>query len=135
MYEQQPQPNYATQPQYAAPAHVVGDRKQVDWRLMGAYIVAALGVGCAIVCLWFLSSFKQVYAAQMAQTNRALATARAVQAKSTSNINDLSGRLSTAENQLVLIAPYVMVCQQYLTGPSGGPETFSFPCTDKKVGS
>jgi hypothetical protein len=133
MYE--PQPNYATQPQYAAPAHVVDNRKQPDWRLIGAYIIAAFGVGCAVVCLYMLTSFKQVYATQMTKVNHAVTSVQTAQAKDVRNISDLSGQISTAEAQLVLISPYSMVCQQYLTGPNGGPETFSFPCTDKKVGS
>jgi hypothetical protein len=134
MYEQ-PQPNYATQPHYPAPAHIVGGRKQADWRLIGAYIIAAFGVGCAVVCLWLLSSFKQGYASQMAQMNHALATARTAQSKNASAINNLSGRVSGAEAQLILLTPYTMTCSQYLTGPNGGPDTFVFPCAEKKPGS
>ena len=133
MYEQQP--DYTTQPHYAAPAHVVGDRRQADWRLIGAYIIAAFGVGCAIVCLWLLSSFKQVYASQMAQMNHALATARTAQAKNASTIKNLSGWISSAEAELLLLSPYGMVCSTYLTGPSGGPATFWFPCSAQKPGS
>jgi hypothetical protein len=131
MYEQ-PQPNYTTQPHYAAPAHIAPDRKQLDWRLIGAYIIAAFGVGCAVVCLWLLTSFKQVYAAQLAQTNHALATARTAQAKNASNITGLSGRLSSAEAELIVLSPYSMICSTYLTGPSGGPATFWFPCSASK---
>jgi uncharacterized protein DUF5753 len=127
MYEQ-PQPNYTTQPHYAAPLHVVGDRKQVDWRLIGAYIIAAFGLGAALVCLWLLSSFKQVYASQMTQVNHAVTSDRTAQTKNASTINNLSGRVSTAEAQMVLLTPYDLVCSQYLTGPNGGPSTFTFPC-------
>jgi hypothetical protein len=134
MYDQ-PQPNYATQPHYAAPSHVVGDRKQVDWRLIGAYIIAAFGVGCAVICLWLLSSFKQVYAAQMTKMNHAITSAQQAQAKSAKNISDLSGRISTAEGELILFTPYNSTCSQYLTGPNGGPDTFVFPCAEKKPGS
>ena len=134
MYEQ-PQPNYATQPHYPAPPHIVGERKQVDWRLIGAYIIAAFGVGCAVVCLWLLTSFKQVYASQMAQTNHALTAARAAQAKSAKNVDNLAGRVSGDEARLILLTPYTMTCSQYLTGPTGGPDTFVFPCAEKKSGS
>jgi len=133
MYE--PQPNYATQPNYPAPAHVVNDHKQVDWRLIGAYIIAAFGVGCAVVCLYMLTSFKQVYAAQMTKVNHAVTSAQQAQAKTAKSINDLSGRVSTAENELILLSPYGMVCSTYLTGPSGGPATFWFPCSAQKPGS
>jgi hypothetical protein len=134
MYEQH-QPNYTTQPHYAAPAHVGGDHKQIDWRLIGAYIIAAFGVGCAVICLYLLTSFKQVDAAQIAQTNHALTAVRSAQAKSASTINNLSGRISGAEAQLILLTPYTMTCSQYLTGPNGGPDTFVFPCAEKKSGS
>jgi hypothetical protein len=98
---------------------------------MGAYIIAALGVGCAVVCLWFLSSFKQVYASQIAQTNHALSTVRTAQSKSASNIKSLSGQISSAEAELALLTPYSSTCSQYLTGPNGGPDTFLFPCRIK----
>src|SRR4029077_1432412 len=113
MYEQ-PQPNYATQPHYTAPPHVVGDRKQADWRLIGAYIIAAFGLGAALVCLWLLSSFKQVYAAQMTKVNHAVASVQTAQAKNTSSINGLTGRISSAEAQLILLSPYDATCSQYL---------------------
>jgi uncharacterized protein HemX len=134
MYDQ-PQPNYTTQPNYAAPGHIVPDRGHVDWRLAGAYIVAALAIGIACASLWLLRSNKLDFQAQMTQMHHTLTTAQTAQTKNARNIADMSGRLSSAEAQLVLVSPYSMVCQQYLTGPSGGPETFSFPCTDKKVGS
>jgi hypothetical protein len=133
MYE--PQPNYTTQPNYAAPAHVVGDHRQADWRLIGAYIIAAFGVGAAVVCLYLLSSFKQVYASQMTKVNHAVTSAQTAQSKSARSISDLSGRISTAEDALIPLTPYNMTCSQYLTGPNGGPETFVFPCTEKKPGS
>src|SRR5436190_1375731 len=104
MYEQ-PQPNYTTQPQYAAPAHIVDNRRQVDWRLIGAYIIAAFGVGAAVVCLWLLTSFKQVYAAQMTKVNHAVTSAQQAQSKSAKSINDLSGRISTDDGELVLFTP------------------------------
>jgi hypothetical protein len=135
MYEQHHQPNYATHPNFAAPPHIVGGRKQVDWRLMGSYVIAGLGVAAACVCLWLLASFKQVYASQMTKVNHAVTSVQTAQSKNTKSVSGLVDQISSAEAQLALIAPYSMVCQQYLTGPKGGPETFSFPCTDNKSGS
>ena len=132
MYQQ---PDYGTQPHAVTPPHVVPTRKQIDWRLAGAYIVAALAIGVACACLWLFHSYKVTVAGQMTQLRHAVTAAQTAQSKNTRSINDVSSQVSSAEAQLVLIAPYTMVCQQYLTGPSGGPETFSFPCTDKHVGS
>jgi uncharacterized protein HemX len=134
MYEQ-PQPNYTTQPHYPAPPHVVGDRRHVDWRLTGAYIIAALAVGVACACLWLFHSYKVTTQAQITQIRHTLASAQTAQSKSASTIDKLSGRISSAEAELVLLSPYGMVCSTYLTGPSGGPATFWFPCSPQKPGS
>jgi hypothetical protein len=134
MYEQ-PQPNYATQPHYPAPAHVLSHRRQVDWRLTGAYIIAAFGLGLALACLWLFHSYKVTVAAQMTQMRHTVTSAQTAQSKTAHSITGLSGRISSAEAALIPLTPYSMVCSQYLTGPSGGPETFTFPCTDKRSGS
>jgi len=132
MYQQ---PDYSTQPHAVTPPHVLPTRRQIDWRLAGAYITAALAVGVACACLWLFHSYKVTVAAQMTQLRHAVTMAQSAQSKNATSINGLAGQISSAQAQLVLISPYTMICQQYLTGPSGGPETFSFPCTDKKVGS
>jgi uncharacterized protein HemX len=134
MYDQ-PQPNYTTQPNYPAPAHVVENHKQVDWRVIGAYIIAAFALGAALVSLWLLSSYKTSAASQVTQLRHQLATAQSAQTKNAKSINGLSGRVSADESQLVLLTPYTMVCSTYLTGPSGGPATFWFPCSAQKPGS
>src|SRR5690242_3745923 len=131
MYE--PQPNYATQPQYAAPAHVVGDRK-ADWRLIGAYIIAAFGVGAAVVCLYLLSSFKQVYASQMTKVNHAVTSAHQAQAKSGKDINGLTQKYDGMVPIVNAITAYSLICSQDLEGQNG-PTRFYFACTDHKVGS
>ena len=130
-----PQPDYGTQPQAVTLTHVVPTRKQVDWRLAGAYIIAALAVGVACACLWLFHSYKVTVAKQMTQLRHAVTTAQTAQSKNSGNIKSLSGRISTAEGELVLIAPYDTICSQYLTGPNGGPSTFYFPCSMQKPGS
>lgn len=101
---------------------------------MGAYIIAALGVGCACVCLWFLASFKQVYASQMAQTNHALATARAAQAKNANDVKGLSERFDGMAGVINAISAYNQVCSQDLEGQNG-PTRFFFACTSQQPGS
>lgn len=127
MYQPQ-SPDYMNQAHTVAPAHVIGGRRHVDWRLIGAYVLGGIGVGVAIVCLLFVSSFKSVYANQMSQMRQALSTAQSAQSKDASNISNLSAQLSSAEAELNLLTPYNMSCAQYLTGPNGGPATFYFPC-------
>ncbi len=116
-------------------AGMIRRHSHVSWRLMGAYIIAALGVGVACACLWLLHSYKTSVQAQMTQLRHAVATAQTAQSKNASRFGELSSRISSAEGQLVLIAPYTMVCSQYLTGPNGGPATFYFPCGMQKPGS
>ena len=133
MYQPQ-SPDYMNQSHAVAPAHVIPGPKRVDWRLVGAYVVGGIGVGVAIVCLVFVSSFKSVYANQMTQMRQALSTAQSTQSKDANSIANLSGQLSSAEAELNLLTPYNMTCSQYLTGPNGGPTTFYFPCSDVKPG-
>jgi hypothetical protein len=71
----------------------------------------------------------------MTKVNHAVTSAQTAQSKSARSISDLSGRISSAENELILLSPYGMVCSTYLTGPSGGPATFWFPCSPQKPGS
>jgi hypothetical protein len=127
----QPQGNdYMNQAHTVAPAHVIPGRQRqsINWVTAGAYIIGALGVGVAIVCLLFVSSFKSVYANQMTQMRQALTAAQSTQSKDANNIANLSGQLSSAEAELNLLTPYSLTCSQYLTGPNGGPSTFYFPC-------
>lgn len=132
MYE--PQPNYTTQPHYAAPAHVVDNHKQVDWRLIGAYIIAALGVGCAAVCLYMLTSFKAVYTSQMSAANHAITSERTAQAKSAKSIKGLSEKYDGMVPIVDAITAYSLICSQDLEGQNG-PTRFYFACSDHKVGS
>ena len=134
MYQQ---PDYSTQPQPHAvtPSHVVTTHRQVDWRLAGAYIIAALAVGVACASLWLFHSYKVTVATQMTQLRHAVASAQTAQSKDANSISNLSDQISSASGELVLLAPYRMTCEQYLTGPNGGPTTFYLPCTDVKPAS
>lgn len=134
MYDQ-PQPNYTTQPNYPAPAHIVGNHRQVDWRMTGAYIIAAFALGVALVSLWLLSASKTSFNAQMTQMRHTLATVQSAQSKTADNLKGVSAEISSAQGELSLLAPYNSVCSQYLTGPNGGPDTFLFLCAEKKAGS
>jgi hypothetical protein len=68
-------------------------------------------------------------AAQIAQLRQALGKARASDARS---LSGLAGQVSGMDSALNALAQFNTVCSQYLTGPSGGPTTFYFPCTDQK---
>ena len=92
-----------------------------------------MGVACA--CLSLFHSYKVTTQAQITQIRHALASAQTAQTKNVDTIKSLSGRLSSAEAELILLSPYGMVCSTYLTGPSGGPATFWFPCSASKPGS
>jgi hypothetical protein len=71
----------------------------------------------------------------MTKVNHAVTSEQTAQSKNARSISDLSGRISSAEDALIPLTPYNMTCSQYLTGPNGGPETFVFPCAEKKPGS
>jgi hypothetical protein len=131
VYQQQP----GYQANYAVPPHVDPERKQVDWRLTGAYIIGAVAVVVACACLWLFHSYKVTVDAQVTQLRHALVSAQTAQSKSAVVIKNLSGRLSSAEGVLIPLAPYNMTCSTYLTGPTGGPATFWFPCSASKPGS
>src|SRR5437763_15207484 len=134
MYPQQP--DYSTQP-HVAPVHVVPNHKQVDWRLAGAYIVAALAVGVAAACLWLWHSSQTTQTtmqAQMTQMRHAVTSAQTAQSKNAKSIKALDGRLSGAEGQLVLLAPYNMTCSTDLEGQNG-PTRFFFACSSQQPGS
>jgi hypothetical protein len=119
------------QPNYMATA-VIHDRRHINWRLTGAYAIGALGVGCAIACLLLLLSFKSAYATQMTQMRHVIGQE---QAERSNGYNSLNNRFTGMAGIVSAIEAYNMTCSQYLTGPNGGPATFSFPCSDVKPGS
>ena len=88
----------------------------------------------ALVSLWLLSSYKTSAASQVAQLRHQLATVQTAQSKTAGSVNGLSAQISSAQGELTLLTPYSSVCSQYLTGPNGGPDTFLFPCAEKKAG-
>lgn len=128
-------PDYMNQPHTVAPAHVIPRRKQVDWRLTGAYIIAGFGLAVALASLWLFSSYKTSAASQVTQLRHQLATVQSAQSKTADNLNGVSSQISSAQGELTLLAPYNSVCTQYLTGPNGGPATFYFPCSMQKPSS
>lgn len=121
MYDQ---PNYM-------PTAVIHDRRRINWRLTGAYVIAALGVGVAIACLLVLLAYKNVVGTQMTQMRQTIA---AEQTQRTNAYNSLTNKFAGMAGIESAIAAYSMTCSQYLTGPNGGPTTFYFPCSDVKPG-
>jgi hypothetical protein len=87
------------------------------------------------VCLWLLTSFKQVYAAQMMRVNHAVTSVQTAQSKDAKNIKNLGQEYNGMTGVVSAITAFDMTCSNYLTGPNGGPTTFFFPCTDQKPGS
>ena len=72
--------------------------------------------------------------AQMTQLRHSVTSAQTAQSKTAKNIKSLSGRLSGAEGQLVLLAPYSMTCSTDLEGQNG-PTRYFFACTPNQPGS
>jgi hypothetical protein len=68
----------------------------------------------------------------MTQMSHAIQREHDANASKFRNLDEKYGGMAGIE---AAIARYNMTCSQYLTGPSGGPETFVFPCTDVKSGS
>jgi hypothetical protein len=94
--------------------------------------LVALAVGTASITL--LLQYRSTAQAQISQLQRAVASAQAASRgrASTSQVNGLAGKLSTISGALNALAQFDTVCSQYLTGPSGGPATFYFACTQTK---
>ena len=90
------------------------------------------------MCLWYLASFRQVYAGQMAQMNHALATQRAAQAKSAKNLSNkihtVTGEVGSMTGIVNAISHFDQVCSQDLEGQNG-PTRFYFACTTANPGS
>jgi hypothetical protein len=104
--------------------------------MQGAYAVAAVAlVAVAVFAAMFFTSKSATGTAitqlrqQLATVNSELADARTANA---SQVDGLAGKVSTISGALNALAQFNTVCSQYLTGPSGGPTTFYFPCTDQK---
>ena len=99
-----------------------------------AAAVALLGLAVSAASLTFFLSYRGTAQAQIAQLQRAVASAQAASRgrASASQVDGLAGKVSTISAALSALAQFDTVCSQYLTGPSGGPTTFYFPCTDQK---
>jgi hypothetical protein len=94
--------------------------------------LAALAVSTASITL--LLQYRGTAQAQIGQLQRAVASAQAASRgrASASQVDGLAGKVSTISGALNALAQFNTVCSQYLTGPSGGPTTFYFACTQTK---
>jgi hypothetical protein len=128
MYEQpydQPYP-----PPTVATA-VIRDRRHINWRLVGAYATAALGVGVAIATLLVLFSYKSAVQTQITQMSRT------IQQEHTANSNDwasLNSKYSGMVPIINSITAYDSICSQDLEGPNG-PARFYFACSSNRPGN
>jgi hypothetical protein len=86
------------------------------------------------VCLWLLTSFKQVYAAQMTKVNHAVTSVQTAQAKSARSIKNLGQEYDGMTGIISAIAAYNQVCSQDLEAQNG-PTRFYFACTTHQPGS
>jgi len=99
-----------------------------------AAAVALVGLAVSVASITLLLQYRGSAQAQIAQLQRQVSSAQAASRgkASASQVDGLAGKISTISAALGALAPYSQVCSQYLTGPSGGPTTFYFPCTDTK---
>src|SRR6185437_3077494 len=95
---------------------------------------ALIGLAVSAASLTLLLSYKSSAQAQVSQLQRAVASAQAASrgSASASQVDGLAGKVSSLNTAMTAMAVFNTVCSQYLTGPSGGPTTFYFPCTDTK---
>jgi hypothetical protein len=99
-----------------------------------AAVAALVGLAVSVASITLLLMYRGTAQAQIAQLQRAVASAQAASRgrASTGQVDALAGKVSTISAALSALAQFNTVCSQYLTGPSGGPTTFYFPCTDAK---
>jgi hypothetical protein len=90
------------------------------------------------VCLWLLTSFKQVYAAQMTKVNHAVTSVQTAQAKSAKNLNSRVDTVASEVGDMTgivnAISHFDRVCSQDLEGQNG-PTRFFFACSTANPGS
>lgn len=121
------------QPNYMATA-VIHERRHINWRLVGAYAIAAVGVGAAIACLLLLLSYKNAIATQMAQMSQAIQREQSANTSNASNYKSLNDRLNGMDGIVSAITAYNMVCTQDLEGQNG-PVRFYFACSSQRPGN
>ena len=69
-----------------------------------------------VVYLWLLTSFKQVYAAQMTKVNHAVTSVQTAQFKNAKSINNLNQEYDGMAGIISAVSRYNMTCSNYLTG-------------------
>ena len=99
-----------------------------------AAVAALVGLAVSTASITLLLQYRGTAQAQIRQLQQAVASAQAASRgrASASQVDGLAGKVSTISAALNALAQFDTVCSQYLTGPSGGPTTFYFPCTDQK---
>lgn len=110
---------------------VIRKRRHVNWRLIGAYATAALGVGVAIATLLVLFSYKSAVGAQMDQMRQTIQHDRSVSSNDWASLNN---KYSGMVGVLNAINAYNMVCSQDLEGQNG-PTRFYFACSSNRPGN
>jgi hypothetical protein len=111
------------QPDYMATA-VIHDRRRIDWKTLGAYALAALGVGFGIACLLLFVGYKNMVSGQMSQLNRVVQHEQSARASGEKSLN---GKIAATDNAVGDFAQFNLTCSQALTA-SNGPAQFDFPC-------
>ena len=129
MYEEQTRP-YGS-PQTARVSHHIFKHGSPRLVIFAA-IAGLLGIAVSVASLTFMLQYRSTAQAQIRQLRQAVASAQAAGQGNASSIAGLSGKVATIGGALSALAPFSMVCSQYLTGPGGGPTTFYSPCTDQK---
>lgn len=110
-------------PDYMATA-VIHDRRRIDWKSLGAYALAAIGVGFGIACLLLFMAYKNTVSTQFGQISHAV---QHEQADRTSGYNSLNGKIAATDSVINDLTQFSSICSQDLTGPNG-PAQFDFPC-------
>ena len=86
------------------------------------------------MCLWLLTSFKQVYAAQITKVNHTVTSVQMAQSKDAKNISSVNEKVDNTSAIVAAISRFNMVCSQDLEGQNG-PTRFFFACTTVNPGS
>jgi hypothetical protein len=111
------------QPDYMATA-VIHDRRQIDWKTLGAYALAALGVGFGIACLLLFIGYKNTVSGQLSHIGQAVQNEQSARANEYKSLN---GKVAATDSVINDLTQFSSVCSQDLTGPNG-PAQFDFPC-------
>ena len=115
MYESYDQP----------PATIIyPNQRRIDWKTLGAYALAALGVGFGVACLLLFVGYKNTVSGQLGQISQSVQHEQSARANEDKSLN---GKIAATDNAVGDVAQFNMLCSQALTGPNG-PAQFDFPC-------